>query len=106
MSANAPMNEWLKPPSNLPPLVEVDPAQIVEPPPGMEIGYVPIVVYQGMSRPSSCEFAPTLSPGGTSCGDVSGYRYWGLGCDFLPAVRCLLFEDVRQNCRQTCGLCE
>ena len=55
MAPASPLNEWLKPPSaSLPPLVKVDPASIVTPPPGLEVGYVPIVVSQGMQRPAGC----------------------------------------------------
>ena len=50
------LNQWLKPPADgLPDLVKVDPAHLIkEFPPGMEVGYVPVAVYQGMSKPQGC----------------------------------------------------
>jgi len=47
--------QWIKPgvaPSYG--ISAIDPALIVTPPQGLEIGYVPIVVYEGYSRPSNC----------------------------------------------------
>ena len=50
------MNQWLKPPTEeIPKLVNLDPAHLIdEMPPGMEVGYVPIAVYQGMDKPKNC----------------------------------------------------
>ena len=46
---------WTKDREYLPPpligkLADIDPALIVKPPPGLEIGYVPIVTSQGIER--------------------------------------------------------
>ena len=56
LNKNPHMNDWLKPPvEGLPELVNVDPAHLIDKPPkGMEVGYVPIVVYQGMEKPIGC----------------------------------------------------
>ena len=56
LNKNKNQNQWLKPPANgVPDLVEVDPAHIVkEFPPGYEVGYVPLAVYQGMNKPKGC----------------------------------------------------
>lgn len=35
-------------------LARVEPAAIATPPAGLEVGYVPLVLYQGMTRPSEC----------------------------------------------------
>ena len=61
MAKNAPLNDWLKRPSSdtLPPLVKVDSASLVTPPCGLEVGYVPIVVYQGMSPHTDCNNVAT-----------------------------------------------
>jgi hypothetical protein len=54
MEANAPLNDWLKRPSNMNKLITVDPKLIIEPPfEKMKYGFVPIVVYQGMEKPST-----------------------------------------------------
>lgn len=62
MAATSPLNQWLKPPPNLPPLVSIDESSIVTPPPGMEVGYVPIVVYQGMNKIASCDVYGSSAP--------------------------------------------
>ena len=38
-------------------LATVDTAQLVTPPEGMEVGYVPIVLYEGTAKPSGCSAA-------------------------------------------------
>lgn len=38
-------------------LARVEPAAIATPPRGLEVGYVPLVLYQGFSRPSECNDA-------------------------------------------------
>jgi hypothetical protein len=38
--------QYMPPPSSGRPLAEIDPALIVEPPEGLEVGYVPIVTRQ------------------------------------------------------------
>ena len=50
------MNAWLKPPTEgIPELVNVDPAHLIDKPPlGLEVGYVPIVLYQSMTKPEAC----------------------------------------------------
>jgi len=40
-------------------LARVDPAAIATPPKGLEIGYVPIVLYQGYDKPSECSDGTT-----------------------------------------------
>lgn len=50
---------WTKDREYLPPplfgeLAEIDPALLVDPPPGMEIGYVPIVTSQGLEEYPTC----------------------------------------------------
>ena len=56
LNENPHMNEWLKPPTEgIPELVNVDPAHLIDKPPlGFEVGYVPIVLYQGMTKPEAC----------------------------------------------------
>ena len=56
LNKNPHMNEWLKPPTEgIPELVNVDPAHLIDNPPlGLEVGYVPIVLYQGMTKPEAC----------------------------------------------------
>ena len=56
LNKNLHLNPWLKPPTEgIPDLVNLDPAHLInEIPHGMEVGYVPIAVYQGMSKPSNC----------------------------------------------------
>ena len=54
MAKNSPLNEWLKAPSSMPDLVTIDPKLIVDPPNKYKIGFVPIVVYQGMEKPEGC----------------------------------------------------
>ena len=56
LNKNLHMNQWLKPPTEeIPELVNLDPAHLInETPPGMEVGYVPIAVYQGMDKPKNC----------------------------------------------------
>ena len=56
LNKNLNMNQWLKPPKEgTPDLVKVDPAHLIETfPAGMEVGYVPIAVYQGMTKPPNC----------------------------------------------------
>lgn len=56
LQPNAPVNDWLKAPADgsLPELVEVDAAQLVVPPTGLEVGYVPVVVYQGLNQHADC----------------------------------------------------
>lgn len=39
-------------------LARMEAAAIATPPPGLEAGYVPIVLYQGMTRPSECSDVP------------------------------------------------
>ena len=56
LNQNMHLNQWLKPPADgVPELVEVDPAHLIKDlPQGMEVGYVPLAVYQGMSKPQGC----------------------------------------------------
>jgi len=35
-------------------MASVDPAAIATPPKGLEIGYVPIILYQGYKKPADC----------------------------------------------------
>ena len=72
----APLNEWLKAPTDgsLPPLVEVDVSSIVAPPCGLEYGYVPVVVYQAMTKPAGCVqvvAAGTAAADGSDCNNAS-----------------------------------
>jgi hypothetical protein len=55
MEAKAPLNEWLKTPESMKDLVKIDPKLLIEPPPKLKYGFVPIVVYQGMVKPSFCK---------------------------------------------------
>eukprot|EP00927_Polykrikos_kofoidii_P049335 TRINITY_DN43402_c0_g1_i1.p1 TRINITY_DN43402_c0_g1~~TRINITY_DN43402_c0_g1_i1.p1 ORF type:complete len:837 (-),score=111.65 TRINITY_DN43402_c0_g1_i1:415-2775(-) len=47
-------DRWIKAGSAASRLAEVSAAQLVNPPQGMEIGYVPIVVYEGMQQHQGC----------------------------------------------------
>ena len=40
----------------------IDDAAVVRPPKGMEHGYVPIALYEGMDKPAGCERFPTPAP--------------------------------------------
>lgn len=56
LNNNINKNQWLKPPKEgTPNLVKVDPSHLIENfPAGMEVGHVPIAVYQGMTKPPNC----------------------------------------------------
>ena len=56
LNNNINKNQWLKPPKEgTPNLVKVDPSHLIESfPAGMEVGHVPIAVYQGMTKPPNC----------------------------------------------------
>lgn len=43
-------------------LATLDGAAIMTPPPGMEAGYVPVAVYEGMTEPAGCGATPSPSP--------------------------------------------
>ena len=64
LAVNAPMNRWMKTPPGLKPgLAAIDPSLIVSPPAGLEIGYVPITLYEGLPQPSeACVPAPPAPP--------------------------------------------
>ena len=64
LQPNAPLNDWLKKPADgsLPKLVEVDDAQLVVPPAGLETGYVPVVVYQGLAKHADCVVVEKPTP--------------------------------------------
>jgi len=48
-------SEWMKPRgATKEGIAEVDPALLVTPPPGMEYGYVPVAVYEGVEKPAGC----------------------------------------------------
>lgn len=40
----------------------VDGAAVVVPPKGMEVGYVPIALYEGLEKPTACQVEPPPSP--------------------------------------------
>ena len=44
--------QWIKERGAKEQLATVDKAQLVVPPKGMEIGYVPVVIYEGTAKPS------------------------------------------------------
>ena len=46
--------KWIKERGAAEQLATVDTAQLVVPPQGMEIGYVPVVVYEGTGKPEGC----------------------------------------------------
>lgn len=46
--------KWIKERGAAEQLATVDTAQLVVPPRGMEIGYVPVVVYEGTAKPQGC----------------------------------------------------
>lgn len=46
--------KWIKERGVAEQLATVDKAQLVVPPEGMEIGYVPIVIYEGTAKPEGC----------------------------------------------------
>ena len=55
MEANAPLNQWLKTPQSMGDLVTVDPKLLITPPEDrLKYGFVPIVIYQGMEKPTPC----------------------------------------------------
>lgn len=41
---------------------QLDPVQLLTPPKGLEVGYVPIAVYEGLSKPSGCSSSPSPGP--------------------------------------------
>lgn len=43
-------------------LASIDAAAIVTPPAGMEVGYVPIVLYEGVDKPQGCDEEPPPAP--------------------------------------------
>ena len=51
-----PLSRWLKPGDGAAsaPLAHVDPVSLVTAPPGLEVGYVPIAVWEAPSRPPAC----------------------------------------------------
>ena len=64
LNPEAPMNRWMKAPPGLTPgLAGIDPALLVVPPAGLEVGYVPITLYEGLQKPSeSCVPPPPAPP--------------------------------------------
>ena len=51
-----PLAGWIKPRGAAREgLAAIDEAAVVTPPPGMEAGYVPIAVYEGLDKPPGCE---------------------------------------------------
>lgn len=54
MEATSPLNHWLKTPESMPELVTIDPKLIINPPSDRKYGHVPIVTYQGTSKPIPC----------------------------------------------------
>jgi len=47
-------SKWIKQRGNAEKLATVDGAQLVTPPEGMEVGYVPVVMYEGTAKPAGC----------------------------------------------------
>lgn len=43
-------------------LAELEASLLVRPPAGMDVGYVPVAVYEGLDEPDGCLFAPPPSP--------------------------------------------
>ena len=51
-------SQWIKPRgASKEGIAEVDPALLVTPPTGMEFGYVPVAVYEGIQKPEGCDRA-------------------------------------------------
>eukprot|EP00549_Striatella_unipunctata_P001423 CAMPEP_0118717354 /NCGR_PEP_ID=MMETSP0800-20121206/28093_1 /TAXON_ID=210618 ORGANISM="Striatella unipunctata, Strain CCMP2910" /NCGR_SAMPLE_ID=MMETSP0800 /ASSEMBLY_ACC=CAM_ASM_000638 /LENGTH=309 /DNA_ID=CAMNT_0006624043 /DNA_START=101 /DNA_END=1030 /DNA_ORIENTATION=- len=117
LNAKAPLNHWLKPPVGVPPLVEIDEALLVQPPNHFREGYVPVVVYQAMTKP----------PGGGCNQDVvdcvdapTGFyiKTRTYNCDWAKSrvSRCYMpiydgstgiatGQQVRDVCPKTCNKC-
>merc|ERR1712183_112245 len=58
------ISRWLKP-GNFSlgtKLALVDPVALVEPPKGLEKGYVPIALYEGPTKPAACGSSPSPTP--------------------------------------------
>lgn len=51
-------------------LASMDPAAIATPPKGLEIGYVPIILYQGVKKPADCTDSPPSRPSPTPAGET------------------------------------
>jgi hypothetical protein len=47
-------SRWIKSRNAREDLAVVDPVQLLTPPKGLEVGYVPIAIYEGLSKPSGC----------------------------------------------------
>jgi len=54
-----PVSHWINGRKFEEPLAKVDPAAIATPPKGMEHGFVPIILYQGLARPAECHDVAT-----------------------------------------------
>ena len=54
LEPQAPLNQWMKRPPGLPGLAGVDPNLVVTPPAGLEAGYVPVALYEGLVQPGGC----------------------------------------------------
>lgn len=53
-----PVSHWINGRKFDEPSAKVDPAAIATPPSGMEHGYVPIILYQGLKKPAECSHMP------------------------------------------------
>lgn len=49
------VSRWIKSRNAARDLAVVDPVQLITPPKGLEIGYVPIAVYEGLEKPTGCD---------------------------------------------------
>jgi hypothetical protein len=54
LAPEAPLNRWLRAPAGTPALAGIDPALLTSPPAGFEAGYVPITLFEGLSKPGQC----------------------------------------------------
>ncbi len=92
-SADGP--RWFEPPGELPgPLVNLDPALLVTPPPGLEVGYVPVpLLERKRQRPEACEVVvgpQADEPDPLPAGYYEGFATNGYGYDIetcLPSAQ-------------------
>lgn len=49
-----PTSRWIKARNAQGDLAVVDPVQLLTPPKGLEVGYVPIAIYEGLNKPQGC----------------------------------------------------
>ena len=64
--------KWIKERGTPEQLATVDLAQLVTPPKGFEIGYVPIAVFEGVALPEGCATVQALPPAETNVGPGAG----------------------------------